>query len=513
MPSGSGADFGWLDELAVEEFNRRPLAGLALGVVRGGELAYDRGLGFADVAAGRRVTADTVFRIGSISKTFTAIAVMQLVEQGLVDVDDPVNEHLRGFRIERRPGSPAITIRHLLTHTSGLGELRKLTDVARPVIGLGVDVGKPMPTLPELYAPVLRAEIAPDEKWAYANHGFAALGQLVEDVVARPFAEHLREAVFEPLGMRHTDFLRSERVRGELAIGYAFKGNRLKPVKDREIIIAPAGSIFSSVRDLALYAAALIGGGANEHGRVLEAETLQRMWEPQLEVAPGLPAMGLAFFLHPVGGHRVVGHDGGWPGFVSALLVAPDDGVAVVVFTNTSDGRPTVRLSENVLQRLLGAPAPEPPGDVPQRPDLWSELTGLYKPARGLNTNARTWEIFGGEVEVLVRKGRLTVRALSPLPPILKGLELHPADCENPLRFVVSHAGISVPVVFERDESGVVRSVAEASRFGFTRLYRVSRARSLRLWGQATAAGVVAGVVGRRARRSWRARRKGTSAG
>jgi CubicO group peptidase (beta-lactamase class C family) len=367
--------------------------------------------------------------------------------------------------------------------------------------------------LTELYAPVLRAEIAPDEKWAYANHGFAALGQLVEDVAGRPFADHLREAVFEPLGMRRTDFVRSERVRGELAVGYAFKGKRLKPVKDREIVIAPAGSIFSSVRDLALYAAALIGGGANDHGRVLEPATLARMWEPQLEVAPGLAAMGLAFFLHPVGGHRVVGHDGGWPGFVSALLVAPDAGVAVIVFTNTSDGRPTVRLSEDVLRRLLDAPAPEPPKNVPQRPDLWPELTGLYKPARGLNTNARTWEIFGGEVEVLVRKGRLAVRALSTLTPLRKGLELHAADLEDPLRFVVSHAGISVPVVFERDESGVVRSVAEGSRFGFTRLYRVSRARSLRLWGQAAAAGIVAGVVGRRARRSWRARRRGPIGG
>jgi hypothetical protein len=182
--------------------------------------------------------------------------------------------------------------------------------------------------------------------------------------------------------------------------------------------------------------------------------------------------------------------------------------VAVIVFTNTSDGRPTVRLSEDVLRRLLDVPGAEPPKGVPQRPDLWPELTGLYKPAPGLNTNARTWELFGGEVEVLVRKGRLSVRALSLLPPLRKGLELHPADPENPLRFVVSHAGISVPVVFERDESGVVRSVAEGSRFGFARLYAVSRARSVRLWGQAAAAGLAAGVVGRRARHGWRARRR-----
>jgi CubicO group peptidase (beta-lactamase class C family) len=231
-----------LDRLAVEAFNRQPLAGLALGVVRDGELVYERGLGFADVEARRPVTADTVFRIGSISKTMTAIAVMQLVEQGRVGLDDPVNEHLRGYRVEHRSGSPPVTIRHLLTHTGGLGELRRLTDVARPTIGLGGDPAKPLRTLTELYAPVLRAELAPGEKWAYANHGFATLGQLVEDVAGRPFAEHVREAVFEPLGMEHTDFLRSERVRGELAVGYAFGRGRLKPVKDREIVVAPARS-------------------------------------------------------------------------------------------------------------------------------------------------------------------------------------------------------------------------------------------------------------------------------
>src|SRR5918992_2858055 len=211
MPFDFGAE---LDEFAVEAFNRQPLAGLAVGVVRDGELVYERGLGFADVNARRQVTADTVFRIGSISKTMTAIAVVQLVEQGRVGLDDPVNEHLRGYRVEHRPGSPPVTIRHLLTHTSGLGELRQLTDLARPTIGLAAKLDDPLPTLTELYAPVLRAELAPGEKWAYANHGFATLGQLVEDVAGRPFGEHMREAVFEPLGMEQTDFLRSDRVRG-----------------------------------------------------------------------------------------------------------------------------------------------------------------------------------------------------------------------------------------------------------------------------------------------------------
>ena len=496
MPSASDAD---LDRLVGAAWNRQPLAGLAVGVVRDGELVYERGLGFADIEARRPVTADTVFRIGSISKTFTALAVMQLVEQGRVGLDDPVNEHLRGYRVEHRAKSPPVTLRHLLTHTGGLGELRRWSDLARPTIGLGGKVGEPLPTLTELYAPVLRAEIGPGEKWAYANHGFATLGQLVEDVAGRPFTEHLREALFEPLGMHGTDFLRSDRVRGELAVGYAFRRSRLKPVKDREIVVGPAGSVFSSVRDLARFAAALMGGG----GGVVREETLRQMWEPQLELAPGMSSMGLAFFLHELGGRRVVGHDGGWPGFISALLVAPDERAAAVAFTNTSAPLTTVRISSDAMRLLLDAPEPSVPvEDVLERPDVWPELVGVYKPPRGLNTNARLWELVGGEVEVLVRNGHLALRGLSPLLPLFRGVRLYPSDADDPRRFLASEAGITVPVLFEAD------SIAVGSRFGFARLHRVPRARSVRLWGKVAAGAAAAGAVSRgvRSRRRARAR-------
>ncbi|MGH3130753.1 MAG: serine hydrolase domain-containing protein, partial [Gaiellaceae bacterium] len=305
-------------ELALETFNEHALAGLAVGVVRDGELVETVSLGLADVAARKPVDADTVFRIGSISKTMTALAVMQLVEEGRIGLDDPVNERLRGYAVRHRdPSTPAVTVRHLLTHTSGLGELRRWSDLLRPTIGLGVKEGQPQPGLAEYYAPVLRAELPPGVKWAYANHGFATLGQLVADVSGRPFADHMRERLFEPLGMSGTDFLRTEGVRGGLAVGYQMKGKGLKPVKDREIAVAPAGSVFSTVREMALYVAALTGGGANEHGRAVSAETLVLMLTPQYEPDPRLASVGLSFMLERFGRHRVAGHDGGWPGFVS----------------------------------------------------------------------------------------------------------------------------------------------------------------------------------------------------
>jgi len=494
------------DRLAIETLNEHTLSGLAVGVVSDGELVYARGFGIAE-APGRAVTPDTVFRIGSISKTFTAVAVMQLVEEGRLRLDDPVNDHLRAYRVGHPDASaPPVTARHLLTHTAGLGELRRPTDLLRPTIGLAAKRGKPLPSLAEYYAPTLRAEVRPGTKWAYANHGFATLGQLVEDVAGRPFAEHMLERVFEPLGMRHTDFLRSERVRGELAVGYALKRGRLRAAKDTEIVVAPAGSVFSSVRDMALYVAALTGGWANEHGRILRPETLQEMLTPQSPADDRLPSMGLSFFLDRFGGHRVAGHDGGWPGFISSLLIAPDHGLGVVAFTNTSVAIAPHTLGGELLRRLLGVPPEErelPRPNVPEQPHVWPELTGLYKPLPGLNTNFRWWPLLGGEVEVVVRDGHLAVRALSPARPLRKGLRLYPLDASDPHLFAVRHRDFQAPVLFRRGAGGDVNSVvAGAGEGGFLELYRRPRASSLRLWGRAgAAAGAVALVrAGRRAR-------------
>jgi CubicO group peptidase (beta-lactamase class C family) len=444
--------------------------------------------------SGREVDEQTVFRIGSISKTMTALAVMQLVEEGAVRLDDPVNEHLRSFRVAHPRGSAEpIRIRHLLTHTGGLGELRRWSDLVRPTIGLAAKPGR-IPELSRYYAPELRAEVPPGMKWAYANHGFAALGQLVEDVTGEPFAVRLRERVFEPLGMQGTDFLRSERVRSRLAVGYKLARRGLRPVKDLEIAVAPAGSVFSSVADMALYAAAIAGGGANRHGRVIRAETLASMLTPAWPPT-GLPAMGLAFMLEELDGHRVAGHDGGWPGFVSALLVAPDDGVGVVAFTNSSVALAPHDLAERVLRRVLGARAPEEREPVPESPHLWPELVGLYKLPRGPNTNFRLLPVTAGEIEVAIRGGKLVARSPSPIKTLRRGLPLRAADESDPLAFEAEVGGIEFSVVFERGPSGRVEAVRAGSTRGeFVRFVRRPRAASVRLWGiaGATAAGSVA---------------------
>lgn len=281
----------------AEVLNRWPTAGLAVGVVRDGSPAWFRGHGVAEIGSGTPVDEDTVFRIASISKTITAIAVMQLWEQGLVDLDAPANDYLRGYSlVPAKAGFRPATLRHLLTHTAGVRAVRRPSDLLRPALGWGARVGRPAPSLAEYYRGGLRVDFEPGTKWAYSNHGFATLGQIVEDVSGLPLDRYLRERVFGPLGMENSDLVRSERVRPRLATGYALRSRGLKAVADREMAIAGAGSVYSTTSDMARYVSALLGGGANERGSVLRPETLARMFEPHYQPDPRIPGMGWGSF-------------------------------------------------------------------------------------------------------------------------------------------------------------------------------------------------------------------------
>jgi len=364
-------DAARLAAVIAEVLHRHPAGGLAVGVVGRGGLEFFEGFGVADTARGTPITQDTVFRIGSISKTFTAIAVMQLRDRGLLDLDDPVGQHLRSYRLAaaRRSSRPT-TIRHLLTHTGGIGELRSLADLFRPTIGLALPRDRTAPSLADYYRGELRVEVEPGTKWAYANHGFATLGQLVEDVSGEPFASYMREHIFGPLGMGSTDFTRTAPIQDHLATGYALRKQGLKAVKDRDIAIQPAGSIFSTTADMARYAGALLGGDGGQEP-FLRPEILAEMFSPQYRPDPRLPGIGLSFLRGDVGGHRTVGHDGGWPGFISTMVVAPDDGLAVLAFTNAGSVTPA-RVSDAVLREMLGVAADGPRLDVPEHPDVWA---------------------------------------------------------------------------------------------------------------------------------------------
>jgi CubicO group peptidase (beta-lactamase class C family) len=489
------------DALCIEAMNDGALSGLAVGIVYNGALIYAKGFGVADAATGRPVTPDTIFRIASISKTFTAIGLMQLWEQGRFRLDDPINKHLLPFQVTHPdPNAPPVTIRHMLTHRAGIGEEKSVADLLKSVVDMASGgMVKPRAAIAPLrvqYGGRLAPEVYPEQKWAYANHAFATLGQLVEDLSGESFPETMRRTVFERLGMHHSDYLLNERVSGEFAQGYELKKGRLTPAPYRKSARPGAGSVFSSVNDMALYMAALMNGGRNSHGAVLNPETLERMMQPQFEPDPRLTAMGLAFFLPRFDGHKVIWHGGSLPGFKSTMYVAPDDKIGVVVLTNTVTGEHDI-LGQRLLRRMLALADPVdriPRAGVLGHPHVWSELIGFYGPRPGLNTNTRVWMSMGGELEVYVKGTRLMMRSLGGL--FRKGVALFPIDGDDPLAYQGKMGKQVITVVFKRGRDGAVSRILPGLQiYGFYELHKRPVTQSLRFKSNVIL-GAAAGAVG-----------------
>jgi CubicO group peptidase (beta-lactamase class C family) len=400
-----------------------------------------------------------VFRVGSITKTFTAVAVLRLVEQQLVELDAPVDRYLRAFRlVPTDPGWPPVTLRQLLTHTSGIGEVRRSTDLLQPVFGELVRPGRPVPPLVDYYRRGLRVGAEPGTRWRYSGHNTAVAGQVVEDVTGQPLADCLREQVFAPLGMTDTELVPSPRLRARLARGYTIGRRGVRPVPYQEQVTAAAGGAVSTLRDLARYAAALLAGGRGERSAVLQPESVAAMFASQYRPDPRVPGMGLAFFRGEAGGRRVVEHGGVMPDVVSQLHLAPDDGVGVVAFS-TGARRSMFWLpgeTARLLNAALGVPDEAVRADVPHSPEVWGELVGRYL-VPGPFTDARARGMAGTGVDVVVRDGRLLLRVRTPIPAAYRGFPLHPDDPQDPyvFRLDLSRFGIGpARVVFSRTPAG-----------------------------------------------------------
>ena len=437
--------------------SRHPTVGLAMGVVGRNRAQAFCGHGVADVVSKEAITEATVFRIASITKTFTAIAVLQLWERGLIELDAPASNYLRSYRLvpaDDRFGP--VTVRHLLTHTAGLPEVAHRLGVFRPDFGESVEVGSPLPTLAEFYRGGLRVGAEPGTRFVYNNHGPATLGQIVEDISGKALARYFEDQIFRPLGMADADLVRTDRLERRRATGYEISGRGVREVAERDLVTAGAASIYATPADMARYLSALVGGGSGEHGAVLEPKTVAMMFEPQYQPDPRIPGMGLAFFRSEVGGHLAVGHQGSHPGFHAQVLIAPEVGLAVMAFTNgarQADLWLPVEVSR-LLGQLLGSPTDE--RAVAHHPDVWSDICGWYRLSAGL-TDVRLRAMMGAGAEVFVRRGRLMLRFLTPIPELGSGFDLQPDDPQDPYAYRIDFSEPDLGrlrIVFGQDDTG-----------------------------------------------------------
>ncbi len=299
---------------------KRRIPGLCLGIVDRGELVLCRGYGIADLEHGVPVTPDTVFELASITKTFTAAAILMLVEEKKLALEDPIKRHL--------PGAPAswhgITIRHLLTHTAGLKDRFEPQVEGTWFLDYSTE---------NLFRSAARLplDFAPGERGQYSDQGFFLLGMILEKAGGRRYGEFLAERIFKPVGMTATTLRDQWTLLKDRAPGYTVRNEALvNNRRSAQIELVSHYGIMSTVKDLARYTLAL------DRGELLPKDALERMWTPgrlnngKISEVLGRP-YGFGWFLDTWKGHRTVEH-GGVTG--THLLRLRDEGLTVIVLTN-----------------------------------------------------------------------------------------------------------------------------------------------------------------------------------
>jgi len=337
----------FLDGFVPMQLEREDIAGAVVLVVKDGAILFGKGYGYSDVEKKTPVTVDaTLFRPGSISKLFTWTAVMQLVEQGKLDLDRDVNDYL-DFKIPPKFGKP-ITLRNIMTHTPGFEEQIKdlITEDAVPRETLKQHLAQ---HIPERIFP-------PGTTPAYSNYGAALAGYIVERVSGRPFNDYIAENIFKPLGMSRSTFAQPLPADLKPLMSNGYNKGSGKSRSFEMIEEAPAGALAATAADLAHFMIAHLQAGKFEGSQILRPETAQQMHARQFGLSPELNGMCLGFYEETRNGRRIIGHGGDTVYFHSDMHLVLDSGVGFFVSYNSAgkgDISPRTALWHHFLDRYF----------------------------------------------------------------------------------------------------------------------------------------------------------------
>ena len=306
------------------EMQKQHIPGIALLVVRHGQTVRAEGFGLANVELQVLVKPETIFQSGSVGKQFTATAVMMLVEEGKVSLDDPLTKYFADAPATWRD----VTVRELLSHTAGFGDYPEKFDFRKD--WTEDELLKLVESIPLAYPP--------GTKWEYSNLGYLTLGLLIHHVTGKFYGDFLQERIFKPLGMQTTRIISEADIVPNRAAGYRLVKGELK----NQEWVAPMvnttadGSLYFSILDLAKWDAALYTE------KLLKRPSLELMWTP-VKLKNGQAnkdGYGFGWFIGEQHGHHVVHHDGAWQGFKSAIARYTDDQLTVVVLANLAEAKP-----------------------------------------------------------------------------------------------------------------------------------------------------------------------------
>jgi serine beta-lactamase-like protein LACTB len=364
------------------EVRTKKLPALSIALVDDQKIVWARGFGFADPQAKKPAAADTVYRVGSVSKLFTDLAVMQLVERGVLDLDAPITKYLPDFK-PANPFDKPITLRQMMAHRSGL--------VREPPVGNYFDPTGP--SLAKMVESLNRTQLvyAPETKTKYSNAAIATVGFMLEETQKQPFARYLWRTLLDPLDMKHSGFEPDPTLTKDLAkaIMWTYTGREF-PAPTFELGMSPAGSMYTNVLDLGRFLSVLFAGGKGPHGQVVKPQTLEQMWTlqfPPRDAKKGeepKEGFGLGFYLSDLDGHKSIGHGGAVYGFATQLQALPKEklGVVVVASRDVANGV-TKHIAAVVLRQMLAAQQGKPLPAIEETKAIPVErtrrLAGRYK--------------------------------------------------------------------------------------------------------------------------------------
>ncbi len=378
-------DFAKLEEFIQDRMGQTKLAGLSLAVVEGDQITYKRGFGLRNLEKGLAATPSTLYCIGSVTKSITCLAIMQLQEQGLLSVEDPVDRFLP---LKVRPFGEPIRIKHLMSHTSGIPALAYLENVLSHHYG-SVDKYLPIGSVDDMLTFINGAEdwvfTRPGERWFYFNEGYILLGGIVEKITGKPFAAYVQERILTPLEMNRSSWDQGRfTADGDAAVAYVtnLEGKHLANHYPWGQAIADGGLI-SSVEDMGRYIAMYLNGGRG----VARPESVLAMMTPQVATPPrdmvtGDPVSGYGFGLSEQDffGRRLIGHSGAMYGATAGMQFLPDQKLGVVALANGT-GYAMTTFTSFALAVLLG----EDPWQMPalRTEKVLTELAGSYETYKG----------------------------------------------------------------------------------------------------------------------------------
>ena len=360
----------------AKEVKTKQLPALSIALVDDQKIVWSHGFGFADPRHKTAATADTVYRVGSVSKPFTTLLLMMLVEMGLIDLDVPVQKYLPKLQ-PNNPYQKPMTLRQMVSHRSGL--------VRESPVGNYFDDSSP--TLAETVRSLNQTTLVyePETTTSYSNAALATVGYVMEHTQKERFAKLMQARLLEPLGMKNSSFDPGPKLREKMAqaIMWTYHGREF-PAPVWDMGMAPAGSLYSTANDLGKFLTFLFARGKAGEKQLLKKETLESMWKIQFAKKGDKTGFGLSFFVSEFEGRRRVGHGGAVYGFATDLSALPDDKLGVVVIASKDVANAVTRhIADVALKGMLavrnGKPLPKMEETTPIEPALARKLEGRYR--------------------------------------------------------------------------------------------------------------------------------------